>query len=52
MVMTRQKHFEVDPFLCFRKGHVGRKAVKKVQNPRPEGAVFMNTVEKNRRLWW
>jgi len=26
VVMNRQKHFEVDPFLCFRKGNVVRKS--------------------------
>ena len=26
--MNRQNHFEVDPFSCFRKGHVVRKAVR------------------------
>lgn len=54
MVMNRQNHFEVDPFSCFRKGHVVRKAVRgKVRNPRPgRGGVFMNIAEKKRRLWW
>ena len=37
VVMNRQKHFEVDPFSCFRKGHVVRKAVKKVRNPNQRG---------------
>lgn len=46
MVMNRQKHFEVDPFSCFRKGHVVRKAVKKVRNPNQRGGgVFMNMAE-------
>lgn len=36
--MNRQKRFEVDPFSCFRKGHVVRKAVKKVRNPNQGGS--------------
>lgn len=56
--MNRQKRFEVDPFSCFRKGHVVRKAVKKVQNPNQGGSFHEYgrerdaEKEKKRRLWW
>jgi hypothetical protein len=47
VVMNRQKHFEVDPFLCFRKGYVVRKAVKKeLRNPRPGGSFHEYCREK------
>lgn len=59
VVMNRQKHFEVDPFLCFRKGNVVRKGCEESAESETRGAVFMNIVEntmpsrkKKRRLWW
>jgi hypothetical protein len=44
--MNRQKHFKVDPFLCFRRGHVVRKSCEKSAESETRGGSFREYCRK------